>query len=416
MGDSMIPIRTYEPFINSIAHLQTPILGILAGALFTAVIQSSSAFTGIIIVLAQQNIINLEAGIPLVMGANIGTCITAGIACVGTTREAKRVALSHTLFKIFGVLLIFPFIAQFTELIRYFSHSLDASVARQIAHAHTIFNVSMAFVALPFVNLFAKLVLKILPESTKKIREEEEDRELLPSIRNLDKSLISVPSLAIQLARAEIFQMVKLMEKMVNYVIIPFMKEKIPKDEKYPQISLIQGLKIREEKIDFLEEKIGNYLLKISQQNVTDEESNEVIGLISIMNDIESIADIIDKNIIPLIPKKRSLENDFSFEGREEISMFHIKICKQISRIKFAFQDQDPKKGLKAMNKMEEYLDLESQYRMKHLQRLGQLKKETVKTHEIHMELMDMMKQINVYSGNIGKMINQIAVKTTLDK
>jgi len=105
MSDAMRPLRSYQPFIDVLRGLENPIFGLLAGTIFTALIQSSSAFAGIIIVLAQQGVLTLEAGIPLIFGANIGTCITAGLASIGTTRNAKRVALAHVIFKIAGVLL-----------------------------------------------------------------------------------------------------------------------------------------------------------------------------------------------------------------------------------------------------------------------------------------------------------------------
>jgi phosphate:Na+ symporter len=98
MGDAMKPLRTYPGFINLMKGLENPLLGLLVGTMFTALIQSSSAFTGVVIVLAQQGLITLEAGIPMVFGSNIGTCITAWLASIGTSREAKRVALAHILF------------------------------------------------------------------------------------------------------------------------------------------------------------------------------------------------------------------------------------------------------------------------------------------------------------------------------
>ena len=102
MSESMSPLRDYEPFINLMKNLENPVFGLLIGALFTALIQSSSAFTGIVIVLAQQGLLSLDAGIPLLLGANIGTCVTAALASIGATREAKRVALAHVIFNTTG--------------------------------------------------------------------------------------------------------------------------------------------------------------------------------------------------------------------------------------------------------------------------------------------------------------------------
>ncbi len=118
MSDAMKPLRTYAEFINLMKGLENPLLGLLVGTVFTALIQSSSAFTGIVIVMAQQGLITLDAGIPLVFGANIGTCITAGFASIGTSREAKRVALAHVLFKVCGVTLFIFWIPTFVDIIQ----------------------------------------------------------------------------------------------------------------------------------------------------------------------------------------------------------------------------------------------------------------------------------------------------------
>jgi phosphate:Na+ symporter len=111
MSNAMHPLRTYQPFIDLMANMSNPILGILVAAIFTALVQSSSASMGVVIVLAMQGLITLEAGIALALGANIGTCVTAGLASLGKPREAVRVATSHVLFKIIGVLIMLPLIA-----------------------------------------------------------------------------------------------------------------------------------------------------------------------------------------------------------------------------------------------------------------------------------------------------------------
>ena len=121
MSDGMYPLRTYQPFIELMQNVSNPLIGILVAALFTGLVQSSSAAMGVVIALALQGLISLEGGIALALGANIGTCITAGLAAIGKPREAVRVALAHVTFKIVGVLLIIPFIPYFAEFVRYIS-------------------------------------------------------------------------------------------------------------------------------------------------------------------------------------------------------------------------------------------------------------------------------------------------------
>jgi len=160
---------------------------------------------------------------------------------------------------------------------------------------------------------------------------------------------------------------------------------------------------MREEKIDFLDEKIGEFLIQVARQELSDEQASEVYGMISIANDMESIGDIIHRSMLPLIDKKRALRSDFSEEGKEELMIYHVKVCKQISRLREAFLERNLATARRIMTKERKYLDLESMYRLRHLDRLHQQRKESVETHEIHTHLMDYLKQINVYTANIAK-------------
>ncbi|OQX95341.1 hypothetical protein B6I21_05950 [candidate division KSB1 bacterium 4572_119] len=409
MSDAMKPLRTYQPFIDMLRGLENPLLGLLVGTLFTALIQSSSAFTGIIIVLAQQGLLTLDAGIPLIFGANVGTCVTAGLASIGTMREAKRVALGHVLFKIAGVLIFIFWIPWFAELIRWLSpvaegtgvEKLAAETPRQIANAHTVFNVGLAIIFLPFTTLFAKVIMKILPE-------EERSTGIQPSLWHLDFKKIATPAMAMDLARAEILRMAKILGRMLRATLHTFVSDQPRQDEIFPQLSLIEGIQMREKKIDFLEEKISEYQIEISRKELNKDQAKEVFAMISVVKDMESIGDIIDKNIIPLISKKRKLGMDFSPEGKEELEIYHTKACKQISRLRETLEELDIKKAIKIMEKEEKYIDLESKYRLKHLERVRQERSESVGTHEIHMELMDLLKQITVYSANIAKTITEM--------
>jgi phosphate:Na+ symporter len=175
------------------------------------------------------------------------------------------------------------------------------------------------------------------------------------------------------------------------------------RDEFFPQLTLMQGIDRREEKIDFLDEKIGEYIIQIMRQEVSEDQANELYGMISIADDIESIGDLIHRNMVPLITKKKELDVDFSDEGKEELMIYHQKVCRQIDLLQESFAERNLEKARQIMAKEKKYLDLEAQYRVKHLERIRHDRKESVETHEVHMELMDLMKQIVVYSSNIAK-------------
>ncbi|WP_299983222.1 Na/Pi cotransporter family protein [Desulfobacula sp.] len=416
MSDVMKPLRTYPAFIDLMKNLETPLMGILVGAAFTAIVQSSSATTGVLIVLAQQGLITLEGGIPVIFGANIGTCVTAALAGIGASREAKRVAIAHIMFKLAGVILFIFWIPQFADLIRALADKFNSGTARQLANAHTLFNVSLGLFFLPFITLFSKIIYFIYPKKAK-----PKSQEL--ATWYIEEAMLETPSLAIDLARAEIARIAKILDRMLNAIIIPFLSEEkhvlrqagadedvrlllkeIPKrDAVYPDLTLLQGLDMREKKIDFLEEKISGYLTRIAQGNITKEQTGEVFGMVSIVKDMESMGDIIHRNMVPLITKKKRLKFDFSFAGKEELLIYHGKVSKQIRLLEAAFKETNPELAFHIMKKERKYLDLESKYRARHLKRIVLKNEESVATTEIHLELMDLMKQILLYSANIAQ-------------
>lgn len=396
MGDSMTPLRSNQAVVDFIASLGNPFIGLLTGAILTAIIQSSTAFIGILIILGTSGMLSIEATIPMILGANIGTCITAGFACIGTTREAKRVALANVLFRIAGVSFFISWIPELAAFVIQIAEKFNSDIARQIANVHTIFNIALGLVMLPFTSIYAKLIMLIMPDL-------KSEKAYQPVTTFLDESKILSPALGIDLARAEISRMATSLEQMLQAVVIPFIKNKGKKDNKYPDIAIIKGLDQREEELDFLEDKIVAYLIRIAQMGDSEEYAKLSYAMISIVKDMETIGDIVHRNIIALIKKKQGFKNDFSPEGKEELTIYHQKVCKQICLLKEAFAEKDLDKAQRIMIKEKKYLDLELQYRIRHLERLVHQKANSVETHEVHMELMNLMAQIVVYTSNIAK-------------
>jgi phosphate:Na+ symporter len=165
----------------------------------------------------------------------------------------------------------------------------------------------------------------------------------------------------------------------------------------------LEGIDMREERLDYLNDRIGEFLIKISKKEISRDQANEVYGMISIASDMESIGDLIHRNLMKLIAKKHELDVDFSDEGKEELMIYHQKVCRQIDFLEQAFAERDLDKAQMIMEGERKYLDLEEQYRVRHLQRMRHEYKESINTHEVHMEMMDILKQIVVYSSNIAK-------------
>lgn len=397
MSDAMKPLRDYQPFQDLMIGLENPWFGLLIGALFTGLIQSSSAFTGIVITLAMNGLITLEAGIPLILGANVGTCITAGLASIGTIRDAKRVAIAHVLFNIGGVLIFIWFIPYLADFVR----TLSSDTPRQIANAHTIFNITVGIVFLPFTTLLAKLVYKILPDK-------EIEKGVIPTTWHLDNSQISHPAIAIGLVQSELSRMTKIVARMLRAIIHPFTTDDPGEDEIYLKLSVLEGIDMREDKIDFLDEKVVNYLLQIGRQELSNQQMSEVYAMISIANDLESIGDVIHRDMLPLVEKRRQLDSDFSEEGKKELKAYHVKMSKQMSRLRDALSEMDPTMAKKILRKEEKYVILESDFRIRHVKRLRDEMEESLETHEVHVEFLDLLKQVSVHLANIAKTIMEI--------
>ena len=209
MSSSTSPLRQYQPFIELMSQMDHALLGIIVGALFTALVQSSAATTGLLIILAGQNIITLEAGIAMALGSNVGTCITALLASIGKPRTAVHVAFVHIIFNVLGVILWFFSIPQLAELARQISplhpklldaDRIAAETPRQLANAHTIFNFANALLFLPFCNQLAKLTEFLLPKK-------DSSQEITQHIHDM---YLSDPVIALQQTQLEIIHQAQL--------------------------------------------------------------------------------------------------------------------------------------------------------------------------------------------------------------
>ncbi|MEE8302363.1 MAG: Na/Pi cotransporter family protein, partial [Candidatus Tectomicrobia bacterium] len=293
MTTAMKPLRTYEPFLELMQHVANPAIGILIATLFTGLMQSSSAAMGVILALALQGLISLEAGIALALGANIGTCITAGLAAIGKPREAVRVAVAHVTFKVLGVLLIVLFIPPFADLVRAISPAepgltgldrLAAETPRQIANAHTLFNVGIALLFLPLTTQFARFCEWVVPD--RPVGVEEPAAELKP--KYLDETLLSTASLALSSVRLEIG---RLGER------VKLMFDKIFSAALFGDEQELQAVVDIDEDVDSLHGHIVMFLGKLSMTKLSAREAEELMDLIQAVNYLEHIGDIIQNNM-----------------------------------------------------------------------------------------------------------------------
>ena len=397
MSDTMKPLRTNPTFNSILTSFENPFMGILAGAAFTALIQSSSATTGIVITLASGGSITLEAGIPLIFGANVGTCVTALLAGLNASREAKRVAIAHVTFNFIGVGLFVFWIPTFAEWI---SQTSD-NIPRQIANAHTIFNVLATVVFIPFTPLVARLIIKYFPD-------DKVDRDISkPAVMHLDDNVFSTPAVAITNAQAEIRGVVGLLERVVGSVAKPFISTDSLHDIEDEEEDFEAGLQTRIEKIVFLNKEISSYLIKINNQDLAPAQSQEVFTLVSVVNNINSIKNSVDLRLHDLLIKKESESEELPASLIEEIESYHKKILKQIKRLGKFFEKYDQSKIDKIVTKGKKYKDLEEKYRIDHIKRSGS-EEVNEKQKQIYQELMDMLKEISIFIDLIAERLGEL--------
>ena len=390
MSDTMKPLRSDPAFNSILTSFENPFLGILAGAIFTALVQSSSATTGIVITLASGGSITLEAGIPLIFGANLGTCITALLAGLNASRDAKRVAVAHITFNLIGVLLFCFWIPTFADWVSQTSQNIP----RQIANAHTFFNIIASIVFLPFTGYIAKAIIHYFPDK-------ELNRNIeKPAVIHLDESLLDQPTAAINNAQAEIKGVVGLMERVVGTLVRPFINGQNLNDIENEEVDLISATNQRVEKIDFLNDKITEYLVATSKSDLSTKQSKELFTLTSIVNYLGSMNDLIKLRFSTLVSKKDGINEDFSPEDQDEILKYHQRLIKQVKRLDKFFAKFDKAKAEKIIAKGKENKDLEQKYRLDRFERISSQDPSSGKSadlNQLHTQVMDLLKQVNIF-------------------
>jgi phosphate:Na+ symporter len=301
MSDGMNPLRSFGPFLDLMARMERPALGILVGAVFTGLVQSSAATMGIAIVMAADGLIGLPAGIALALGANIGTCVTAVLAAIGKPVEAVRAVAAHVLFNVLGVLLWVAFIPEMAEWVRRFSPSepglegvarLAAEVPRQIANAHTFFNVFNSMFFLPFTGVLAAVVVRLVPDR-------EEPERVIAKPRFLDRELLDVPSVALQQVRFELGHVGEKVRSMYSEML-PAIQERSP--ERFEAITQMG------QQVELLSAEVLSFLREVRKRELTYRESEVFTDVIGATAQLEATASVISTDVVALGQKVMELD------------------------------------------------------------------------------------------------------------
>ncbi len=280
MSSAMMPLRESEAFVSLMTKFTNPVLGILAGMIFTAIIQSSSASVGILQALATSGLIGLPNAVFVLFGQNIGTCITAVLASIGANRNAKRTTIIHLMFNVIGttiftiVCIVFPL----TSLVESFTPD---NVSAQIANMHTLFNIVTTLLLLPFGTYLAKLATKILPDRP----EEKNDAmhlEYIPSLEMKREHQIGLSAIAMNGIQNEIYRMMGMARENIGRSFEAVLEGKT---------TLLPEISEREEYIDFLNKEISKYISKIMVNEHNPEDSKYISALFKVCGNLERIGD-----------------------------------------------------------------------------------------------------------------------------
>lgn len=354
MSDGMKPLRDWQPFIDlTVQMADTPILGVVVGTIFTLIVQSSSATIGILQGLYAESLIPLKGALPVLFGDNIGTTITAILASLAASVAARRAAATHVLFNVVGTIIFMLFLDLFTNYIQWITGVLDLEPKMQIAFAHGTFNVINTIIQLPLIGVWAYVVTKLIPG---------EDTVIEYNPKYLDETLISQsPSVALGQAKKEILRMgdfaIQGLEETMNY---------LKKSDKKSVDTIVQ----LEEAINNLDRKSTDYLVKLSRQSLSANDSKVHNALLHNIRDIERIGDHVE-NIVDLITYKENHRIWFSDEAFDEIKEMYLLTMNTVKKAIEALEHQDYNLAREVLKNENEIDVMERKLRKLHIKRLN---------------------------------------------
>ncbi|MFH1784633.1 MAG: Na/Pi cotransporter family protein [bacterium] len=360
---------------------KNPILGVITGMLVTFIAQSSSVTVGLVLALASVGLIDLSAAIPLILGDNIGTCITAMLASIGTSISARRAAVAHMMFNVLGTVVVLILLPYYQVLIA----KTSTEIMRQCANAHTIFNVMNALIFLPFTHLFAKLIVKIVPG---------EDVVIEAGPKYLEKHLLETPVLALEAVMKEIVRTLELTRKMVNQAMEGFFNS---------DLKVLDKVDRGEDAVDDLRLAITDYLVELMQRELTAEQSKKIPALIHVINDVERIGDHAE-NLKDLAERKIGEKMPFSDFAIGELHEIHGKIDLMCESTIQALETNDIASAETTVEREKEINSMRNKFKQNHIKRLdsGLCK---VLSGVIFLDMVSNFEKIGDHLNNIGQAV-----------
>ncbi|MEZ6106123.1 MAG: Na/Pi symporter [Pirellulaceae bacterium] len=384
MGDATAPLRDYPPFIDAVRHLDNPIKGVLLSAALTAIVQSSSATTVLIIMLAQQGLLSLEQAIPLVYGANVGTCVTALLAAIGKSTDAMRAAWVHVTFNVAGVLLWFGFTTQLAEIVRWMS----SDESRQIANAHTVFNVGNTLVFIWFTGPLARFVTWLVPE-----RPVVQSEAATP--KYLDEILLQTPGLAIDSVRRELGRLGTASLLMVRAGLGAALTG--GRDD-------FERLERLDDDVDSLHAAIVSYIARLSQQSLSATQTKQLQRWLLASNYFENIGDLIETQLMGAGRQRAAARLVVSPQTQELLEAIHHEVTWSLEHAVRALVDTDAEAATQVADAKATVNRLVSQAEEHLSKRLTAQAPQRLVAYRLESEIMEYLKRVYYFAKRVSRL------------
>ncbi|GBF74847.1 sodium:phosphate symporter [Paenibacillus sp. 598K] len=382
MGSGLKPLSSLPAFSDFIVDMsQYPILGLIAGTIFTVIIQSSTAAIGILQTLADEGMISFRHSLPILFGDNLGTTITAVLASIGASVAARRAALVHVVFNVFGVIIFMTALPLMYNFIMWVG--ADVNVRLQIAYAHGAFNVANTMIFFPLIPFLAWIVTKLVPGKM-------EDLEFAPKF--LDNRLLATPSMAVGQAQHEILRMGKYAREALEDAAGYFLR----KDAKLANKALQ-----KEQLVNELERKITDYMVQIHQNGLPEADSERASGLMHTVNDIERISDHAE-NIVELTQFCTENKVDISDEAEQELKQMMELADQTVGKAIYALEHHDREAAAEVMACEAELDRMEKDFRAAHIARLNQ-NLCSGNSGAIFLDIISNLERVGDHSKNIAE-------------
>ena len=386
-GFSQLPILS-----QILSKFSNPILGILVGAVVTAIVQSSAATIGILQAISQAGIITYASTIPIILGQNIGTCFTSVLSSIGTSKNAKRVAAVHLLFNLIGSI-IFMIVIYTYQAIVGFSFWNDTIDMGGIANFHLIFNLVSTILLLPCIGLLEKLATLAVPDKKNNDEEEEDTSEYLTILNVLDERITNIPSVAISNSQMVISKMAELSDKNLTRTMKLIQKFDVEKFEHIQE---------REDTIDKMDVTVANFLVKIGNLELTEQENKTVTTLLKTGSEFEKIGDYAYK-VAKLIENMNDKELKFSEDATKELNVIYNIVKDILNRTIETSQNKSMSNviDIQALKEiLEMYREDREKFKKQHIERL-KLTKCSVDTGIAFIEIINAYEKITDHCLNI---------------